>query len=194
LRLSRDIDIDIGLESWNWHWDWIGIELKIEIDIDIEIGLKLEIKLKLKLRLLRIEIELNWNWDCLELGLDWIEIGIWELRLHRIWQLKWFEIEIGELRLHRIWQLNLNLTVGIEIEIEIEFDSCNLDWVEIGNWVGLKVEIGNAACVYGIARLLNVWAHKMHDYACMNAWNAWLVCNLTEKFHRNRQNTGRLGT
>jgi hypothetical protein len=59
----------------------------------------------------------------------------------------------------------------------------------------LKVEIGNAQCMYGIIRSLNVWAHKMHDYACMNVWKCMIgVCNLAEKFCRDRQDIGRLGT
>lgn len=163
-------EIEIGdcieFDSWIWIWQ-LELKLKFELKLEIELSWKVGIEIVIEIG--------NWYWTE---GCNWF----CQLKFGLNWNWNWFEIGIG-LEFELSWKLKLS-------------------WIESGDWTELKVEtaldwkfgIGNAICMYGITRLLNVWAHKMHDYACMNAWNTWLVCNLIEKFHRNRQNTGRLGT
>jgi hypothetical protein len=162
------------------NWEWINIDLNwIE---------SWHWKRHWKLRIIRdIDVDIALNW--IESFNRNIDIGI-ELRVWNGIELE-FEIELN-------WKLRLSWIESwdwVELKVEIELNwKLKLSWIESEDWVELKVEIGNATCMYGITRLLNVWAHKMHDYACMNAWNVWLVCSLPEKFHRDRQIIGRLGT
>ena len=163
------------------NWEWISIDWDTELNwkLILKETLKVENNQRHRHRHWIESLKLNWigDWNWIE-NWDWIEFD------------SWIEIEIG---------LKLKIELNLTFEIELNW---NWDWIEIGDWVEfdsedwieLKIEIGNATCMYGITRLLNVWAHKMHDYACMNTWNAWLVCSLTEKFHGDRQNIRILGT
>jgi len=76
---------------------------------------------------------------------------------------------------------------GFEIDKAVEVwnwhDSRSLK-LTCGILTEINIGIENAMCMHSMTTLSDVWAYRMHDYACMNAWSAWwlAICrhNFTE--------------